>query len=308
MDLNLVLKSYAQIGYNYFWIILISFTAYFSATYAWKFFLTSESYSNWRLFKIRHIGEVLSSINPTSVIAGDGVKYYLLKDDIHDSAKLASSIMLSRLVLIISFLCLSFFSLMTCVINADRYELVLMTFPALLGLGLVLRFLYLLLSNDQRVSKWYNGLSKGKLKRFYKEKWSVQLDSLNKATSRFYRNHKLKFLGAFAFSIFHWILGAGEFMLVLHLLDIEISFTQALFLECGVVIFKNLLAFIPGQLGVEELGNKFMLDLIAIPDPTVWLSLSIIKRTRQLFWILIGVVFYFLTFKFSRHENIIYNT
>jgi hypothetical protein len=72
---------------------------------------------------------------------------------------------------------------------------------------------------------------------------------------------------------------------------------QALTVDMGVVLFKSAGAFIPGQLGIEEYGNKIMLLVIGVPGAGIWITASILRRARQLFWILFGVVLYFVFFK-----------
>ncbi len=71
-------------------------------------------------------------------------------------------------------------------------------------------------------------------------------------------------------------------------------------MEAGVISAKNLFAFIPGQLGIEEYTNHLMLQTIGLKTAGLWLIVSIIRRIRQLFWIGIGGLA-FLYFKKTNH-------
>lgn len=67
----------------------------------------------------------------------------------------------------------------------------------------------------------------------------------------------------------------------------------------GVILFKSAGAFVPAQIGVEEYGNKIMLAAIGLPETEIWVSASILRRARQLFWIFLGLTIYFVVIKKS---------
>lgn len=68
----------------------------------------------------------------------------------------------------------------------------------------------------------------------------------------------------------------------------------------GVIVFKTVGAIVPGQIGVEEYGNKVMLDAIGIVSNEVWLVVTLMRRGRQLFWLLIAGIFTLIITKFSK--------
>jgi hypothetical protein len=79
----------------------------------------------------------------------------------------------------------------------------------------------------------------------------------------------------------------------------EVSFIDAVSVEMGVIIFKSLGTIIPGQLGVEEYGNKVLLDVIGINSNEIWLIVSLVRRSRQLFWLAMAGVFLIIITKKS---------
>ncbi len=44
------------------------------------------------------------------------------------------------------------------------------------------------------------------------------------------------------------------------------------------MLFKAAGAIVPGQIGVEEYGNKVMLDVIGIVSNEIWLVVTLIRR------------------------------
>ncbi len=104
----------------------------------------------------------------------------------------------------------------------------------------------------------------------------------------FYKTKKINFILAFILSFGSWLMGAMEFFVILYLLGLEASFLSCVAIEIGVMVFKALGAFVPGQIGIEEYASKLMLEFVNVPGAGVWITVSILRRARQLFWIGVG--------------------
>ena len=72
----------------------------------------------------------------------------------------------------------------------------------------------------------------------------------------------------------------------------------------GVILFKTIGSVVPGQLGIEEYGNKVMLDAIGIKSNEVWLVVSLMRRARQLFWVLVAGIFWLVTSRTSNNKEL----
>ena len=100
-DLHAMSVSLQKIGWGGFGLILLStFLAYLLATIGWRFCLPKTRYSILQLFMIRHIGEVVTLINPTSIVGGEATKWTLMNDEQANKKEVAVSIMVSRMILI----------------------------------------------------------------------------------------------------------------------------------------------------------------------------------------------------------------
>jgi len=75
-------------------------------------------------------------------------------------------------------------------------------------------------------------------------------------------------------------------------------------MDTMIIVIKSAFWFIPGQMGAEEIINKFVLYLIGISSLHIWLSVSIIRRVRLLFWSLVAGVFHcIVTNRRYRHSD-----
>jgi uncharacterized membrane protein YbhN (UPF0104 family) len=290
-DLEQVQAALIRAGSGFGWIILSTFVAYTLATVGWWYCLSdARTHISWsQLFMVRHICETVGMFTPASVAGGDMLKVVLLKPFAINPPTVVASVVISRLLMIISQICL----LMSAVIwlfSNDKLNYQSLVAPSFATTALILVVLSVGLMGALRLrrSKYVNRVRKSaKWLRFRASVTEVKLETI-----RFFRQYPRELMTAFVLFTLHWIVGSLEFYIVLKLFGYPVSILDALLLDMGVIVVKAAGAFIPGQLGVEELGNKIMLSLIGIASIPLWISVSALRRTRQLFWILVGVLFY----------------
>ena len=287
-----------QMPYTFMGILGLSFFAYLSATIAWRLCLGTDSAKAniGKLFMMRHVGEMLSVFNPTSVVAGETLKAHYLQRQGISTENSISSILLSRILIILSAILLLLLSAIYLIVNiygADKNLIfVILAASTIGGFGYLLaRFLL--------HSKLYLARAVKKLQDRFGEKYittklCLSIEDVNRTCYTFYKYNKSKFTLAFVLSIIHWMLGAAEFYLILMALGFECTLLNALAIEMGVILFKTIGAVVPGQVGVEEYANKIMLGMIGIASNEVWLVVSIMRRARQVFWVGVAGVFYWI--------------
>ncbi|MBP9016674.1 MAG: flippase-like domain-containing protein [Paludibacteraceae bacterium] len=275
-------------------VIAISFVGYFFSSLGWKLCMGEEgkNISIGKVFVIRHIGEMLGAFNPTSIIAGDSLKIsYLLKSGISTKVGL-SSILLMRMITVLSSIFLIVVSIFYLTFSkfGNGKTVILLLLIMLVIMSGFLMAKYLL---DDHL---YLGRTLERIKS--KTNWSFltrkTIDScyeINTLASDYFKHHKMNFLLAFLLLTLHWVCGALEFFIVLQTLHVNISVIDAISMEVGVSLFKFLGAIVPGQIGIEEYGNKIMLDVIAVKGNEIWFVVSLVRRSRQLFWLSVAGVF-----------------
>lgn len=116
---------------------------------------------------------------------------------------------------------------------------------------------------------------------------------MNKLLSDYFRYNKAGFSAVFLLSASQWFFGALEFFIILRMLAIPVGYPDALAIEMGVIFFKTIGAVVPGQIGIEEYGNKVMLETIGVQSNEIWLVVTLMRRARQLFWLGIAGIFIF---------------
>ena len=276
-------------------VILASFLGYISSTFAWWICLGKETKktSYIELFAIKHIGEMLTIFNPTGIIVGDGLKAsYIFQKGI-DKKEGLSSILLSRALIFLSGIFLLIIT--TVYITIDKIGHDQTSAYILIGV-ITIGFIAALLSVLSLHEKLYLGKMIEKLKSkkgfsFITDKSVVSAYEVNQLLSNFFRSKGGSFIAAFLLSAAQWLFGALEFYIILQMLGIPIVFADAVAVEMGVIFFKTIGAVIPGQIGIEEYGNKVMLDTIGVTGNEIWLVVTLMRRSRQLFWLGMAGIF-----------------
>lgn len=272
-------------------VILMSLISYMASNLAWSLCLSAEGEQTlpyWRLFAYRLVGDMLAPFNPTGVVAGETVKVMLMKRDGITVEHALSSVLTHRGLVILANVLLTiiaiFYMLMGHALSGSQG--VLVGVGLALVMGLMFYFLFRLLVDprlligraldrlEQRIH--WSLLSEERIRKAY---------SANLEAARFFHRHKLLFVEALGLCVIHWIFGAMEFFVIFTILGQEPTVMGVIAIEMGVMVFKTLGAVIPGQLGVEEYGNKVMLDLVGVESNEVWLAASLMRRGRQLFWL-----------------------
>jgi len=287
-----------RMPFTYLGVIAMSFLAYLSATIAWRLCLVDDGakVEIGQLFMIRHVGEMLSVFNPSSVIAGETLKVHYLKKKGISNQNSISSILMSRILIILSavlLILLSSIYLMVRTFGVDRNVFFVIVGALILG-GFGYLLARFLLHSKLYLARTIRKLQAKIGQKYISDEFCNSVEDINQTSYIFYNQNNNKFILSFMLSIIHWILGAAEFYLILKVLGFEISFFNAIAIEMGVILFKTVGAIVPGQVGVEEYANKIMLEMIGIASNEVWLVVSIMRRARQIFWVGIAGVFYWI--------------
>lgn len=279
-----------KIGFRFIFLLVSTFIAYFLATVAWWICLGSErkKISLKQLFIIRQIGETVGLYNPSSVVGGDLLKDELLRPYDIARGQSSSSIVVSRITIVLSQLLLFMIAASWLVLyshNATPSYIAQGIWALVISLLVIKTAFFYLLHTTLKINA--DVIEPSFWRRLYQ-----QIRTLIHQSQQFYQQQPKAFWVSYLFSLLHWLVGSLEFFLILLFLGYDVQMMHGVLLDMGVIIVKSLGAFIPGQLGVEELGNKLVLTAIGIQATSIWLTVSILRRSRQLFWLLMGMIFY----------------
>ncbi|MGL4630727.1 MAG: lysylphosphatidylglycerol synthase transmembrane domain-containing protein [Leadbetterella sp.] len=290
-DWNQVHAALSKIRWKFLFLIVTTGLSSIFGTWAWWFCLKEETnkISFKDLFITRHLGETIGILNPTGIVGGEAFKVTLLKKYDIDQQKALSSIFISRILtmltqvfVFIGSVLLLYYTKISKFISSNMIA-VIITFCCFL----VVYFLFKILKFE---SSWFKISFKNQFLNKVINEWLIQKGLFVEALKK---RKKVMFLASICL-IIHWCFGGFEFYLILHFLEIPISVVESVFIDMGVMYFKVIGSIIPGQVGIEEYGNKVTLQIIGAYSASVWIATSILRRSRQLFWIAVGFVMYLI--------------
>ncbi len=299
-DFKKVLESVKEIGWKFIILLIITLLSSILGTLSWRSCMGTQanSISLSQLFFIRHIGEIASIFNPAGIVGGEALKVHLLcsSQNMEKKAVLAS-ILVSRVIMILtqltlfSFVALWFLIPGLNVMTATHYS------GYLILAGTCLALISVVFYFRRNIKVLFLSMRFGLAIKNKTGTSIAKLNDLFRVMSSLYRSNKKAAAYASLYALLHWIVGAMEFYFILTFLGIEVSIPQAVLVDMGVILFKTAGVFIPAQAGIEEYGNKVMLSVIGIPGTEIWITASILRRARQLFWLAFGIGVYLFMYK-----------
>ncbi len=308
-DFQSVWKELRGIGFRFLYLLGITYLAYLIGTWSWHVCLGKErsKISVFRLFSLRQVGETVGLYNPTSIIGGDMLKAELLKPYGISKSVAINSVASSRVTAVLSQILLFLGACVWLISNPagmqaiQRFGWVFYLIVVVLLVAKIGLFIWLSKSGKKHTEASSEDASSPKKSRNFLEKIYHNILKLLNDIRSFYQENTRTFWFSYALATLHWIVGSLEFYFILLFLGFDVQPMHGLLLDMSVIVFKSLGAFVPGQLGVEELGNKLMLAAIGITGASVWITVSILRRARQLSWIVIGFILYLFIKKEINH-------
>jgi uncharacterized protein (TIRG00374 family) len=291
------------INMRFVFLIAVTFVAYLMVTVAWRlsFYTYPGHLSTARLFIIRQIGESLAQINPTNVIAGEALKAMLLKRANIPYKDSIVSLTISRFLVLLSAITLIIIGVYVFFDSFKFKTGAVSLAVTIAAMFLVLVFLLYRLGSGKGIMSLPAAALELFRKRFSAPErlggTIAKMHEVDEELVDFYRTKKLQFIIAFLLSLASWLMGAMEFFVILTLLDLPATFLSCVAIEVGVMVFKAIGAFVPGQIGIEEYASKMMLEFVGVPGANVWITVSILRRARQLFWIGAGFIAFLVIMK-----------
>lgn len=308
-DFLAIKEQLRAIGFRFIYLLGITFIAYFLGTWSWHICLgeNRKKISILKLFTVRQVGETVGQFNPTSIVGGDLLKAEMLKPYGISSEDALSSVATSRITVVLSQILLF---LIACLwlskmeIGQTALKSIGIAFYIFIALLILLNlvFFYWLIFSNSMSKPVLKENSNGLLREL-----AYKIRELVFNIRKSYRYNPRFFWYSYLLATVHWIIGSLEFYFILLFLGYSVVPMHGLLLDMGVIVIKSAGAFVPGQLGIEELGNKMMLSIVGISAGSVWVSASILRRARQLFWIAIGFILYPFLKKDSKQASTLQN-
>ena len=307
-DVSSLTSQLYMIRWYFLAVIGVTFVSQSAAVYAWylSFFTHLKKSSFVHLFNIRLIGESFAQINPTNVIAGEALKGVLLKDKLGVNYLTgATSILLSRIMIVIAGAVLLIFGVAIMFQRLAFGNLQIIS-AIICGIIVVLLFFFIFALHTRRgFLRVIARIIQAIFGRFAWTKNAVSgLLQVDNELIEFYHKKRGAFYAVFFLSVMNRVIGSMEYFVIFYALGMDVDVFSCLLFDLSSMIFRSAGFFIPGQIGLEEAGNKIMFSLINIPGNETWITASLVRRGRQIFWILAGfVVYLFLSADIKKSSN-----
>jgi uncharacterized protein (TIRG00374 family) len=300
IDFNQILIAVKGIGSKFIILLLVTFIASILGTLSWRACLgkQAEAISLGQLFLIRHLGEITSVFNPAGIVGGEALKVHLLCSSQQlDKKTVLATTLVSRAIMIFTQLTLFGVVALCLLIPGLNLATISLHWGLWLSVGASLLLIGLSCYFSSQIKSLFLNLSFGLAWKNKTAAARARLKELFASMFGLYHSNKKAALYASIYAWLHWMVGAMEFYLILTFLGIDVTVLQSILVDMGVIFFKTAGVFVPAQAGVEEYGNKIMLSVIGIRGAEIWITVSILRRARQLCWLAFGIVIYLCMYK-----------
>jgi uncharacterized protein (TIRG00374 family) len=290
-DLGTVVAQVARIGWQGALAVLAVYFVVFSidAT-TWLLALPSVRFGAralTRMWRVRLVGEAFNSVMPAAGLGGEPVKAVLLKSrygvGYHQAA---ASIVLGRTI---NMLALTVFLATAFAVMAASPSLS----AAFRGAGLVGLVVFLSATALLLAVQWWRLPSRagGWLQRWHSgQRLARALDHIREVEDlflQFYARHRARLLGGVALAVVQWFVGSLEVYAATVFLGHPVALHDAVMIEAVTQLVRAGAFFIPGNLGAQE-GAFVVMCAAVTGSPTLGLSVAVVRRFRELVYILLG--------------------
>jgi len=249
-----------------------------------------------KLFKAWLAGEAINATIPLMSLGGEPLKAALIRDELPFSRGMASVVIdrtissLAGILFAMSGVALGFRYLVLPL----RLKVAILTITVT---GAIFMLFLIFAQLHAPGSSVMRALRKVKLVRR-----DVKTLAFDEYLSSFYRDYKSRFLLALIMHLSARMIGGIlETWIILRFWGINVGFTSAWLIASLTVLIVTLFAFLPSGLGASEGGQAYIFKAMGL-DPTVGLSMGIVKRLRKIAWVMIGLII--LAGSKSREEHL----
>jgi uncharacterized protein (TIRG00374 family) len=163
--------------------------------------------------------------------------------------------------------------------------------------GLVSFALFLVLKEASwasAIGRWLGKLPSQRIRR-WAEARSAGFEELDQAARGFFAAPlRARILCVIPF-LLEWLTEAAETFLILRVLHVSVDFSSVMLLDGVGSLLRAMAFFVPAGLGAQDAAQIFMLRALGVGDAvTVGAALILIKRTKEVFWVVTGVLFLFV--------------
>jgi glycosyltransferase 2 family protein len=287
-DLQLVGEAIRRLGWLAPLILVPYFVVYLVDCAAWRWcFPQALPLRFSTLFRIRWAGEAVNNVLPSGSVGGEAVKVYLLRRRGVATRTGTSSVVVGRSAQTVAQLVYVLLAAVVLLHLAGHQPGLRAGMLLILGGGTAVLAAFFWVQHRGMFGSALAVTRALRLKVHFVEQHRAKLLELDQAITRFYRDHRPRFLASTACYFGGWLLDTLELYLIAALIGIPISWPQALAVEAFTSVVKILGLWVPGTLGVQESGILMLGRLAGLPD-TLSVAYALLRRGREILFALVG--------------------
>jgi glycosyltransferase 2 family protein len=295
IDFGQVVELIARVGWGFLLVLVAAFFAFTADVASWLAVLPGLPFDLRNLaalWKVRVVGEMLNIVTPAAGVGGEPAKAMILINSFElEPRETIASVLVAKTTILLSyipFLAIGFVLMLATPRLSSDYVV-----AAGIGLAIYTTAIggFFLVQRYRITSRLGTRLHRyrlaPRLERALNEIRAVdhELERLYAfAPGRLWASLGLAFLG--------WVLGAAELLVISALLGYPLSLGDVWTIEAVVQLLRQATGFIPGSLGVTE-GSMLLLYGVFTGDPSVGVAVALVRRLREVVFIVGGMAFGF---------------
>ncbi len=277
-------------------VVMPYFLVYVLDTWGWL--LAFGNYAAVRpkyltLFRVRWVGESINNVVPSGYVGGEALKAYLLHKRGVPGLTCGTSVVASKTCQVLAQVLFIGIGALAALPNlpSDSGARRGMLFITVAAFAVVI--LLFALQREGMFSTLNRVLKRLKIRIPTLEKHETSLRKLDDQIYQFYHRDRRRFFQSTGAFLLGWMADALEIYVVCHLLGLPLSVTEAIAIESFISVAKALGIFIPAAMGVQESGVVLLFQIFGLPV-TMGVAYAILRRGRELFYVLIGGLLLYL--------------
>jgi len=280
-------------------ILLVYPLVFFLDTLGWAYAFPKnlpKQASIAELYRTRIIGETLNAVIPWAAsLGGEPVKAELLKR--RRGVPLSESYASILIVHTTFWLSLNVFVILGIALTFKKLPLSPVLWHSVLAFLLVLGLIAILVIVGLHLGVFKKVHRLGEVLKWWGDKSSEKRHKyleLDEHIKKFYSRNPSRFLISSAFNFLGWMAGVLEAYWIISILDIPIGFREAWLIEALIQVLRIVTFFIPSSVGAQE-GGIVLLFLQLGFEQSVGLLFAVIRRLREILWIVLGLTLWSFT-------------
>jgi len=239
------------------------------------------------LFRVRWEGESINNVIPSGYVGGEALKAYLLHKRGVPGLTCGTSVVASKTCQVLAQVMFIGLGALAALPNlpADSGARRGMLVITLVAFGVVA--MLFALQRGGMFTTLHKVLARLRIRVKVLDKHEPNLRKLDDQIYQFYRRDRRHFFLSTGAYLLGWMADALEIYVVCHLLGLPLTPTEAIAIESFISVAKALGVFVPAAMGVQESGVVLLFQIFGLPV-TTGVAYAILRRGRELFYVLIG--------------------